>query len=60
MTVFENMAFGFKVHGFLVSEVNKRVEDIAQLLGIEHLLARKPRMLSGGQRQRVALAEQLL
>jgi multiple sugar transport system ATP-binding protein len=55
MTVRENIGFGLKVRKMDKTEINKRVEEAAALLGIEPLLERRPRELSGGQRQRVAL-----
>jgi multiple sugar transport system ATP-binding protein len=55
MTVRENIGFGLKVRKMAKEEINRRVEEAAQLLGIERLLNRRPRELSGGQRQRVAL-----
>jgi multiple sugar transport system ATP-binding protein len=55
MSVYDNMAFGLKMRKFDKSEIKKRVENAANILGITDHLLRKPRMLSGGQRQRVAL-----
>ena len=55
MSVRENMAFGLKLRKFSQSEINKRVNDAAKILGLTEYLERKPRALSGGQRQRVAL-----
>lgn len=60
MTVYENMAFGLKMRGFKRSEIEKRVHQAAQILGIDRLLKRKPRELSGGQRQRVALGRSIV
>src|SRR5438094_89273 len=54
MTVYDNMAFGLKMRKFPKPEIQKRVKDAAEILGIQDLLKRKPRQLSGGQRQRVA------
>ena len=51
MTVYDNMAFGLKMRKFPKAEIQKRVQDAADLLGIPELLKRKPRQLSGGQRQ---------
>src|SRR5881409_2149045 len=56
MTVYDNMAFGLKMRKFPKAEIQKRVRDAAEILGIQDLLKRKPRQLSGGQRQRVAVA----
>jgi len=55
MTVRENIGFGLKVRGMPKAEIDRRVQEAAQILGIEALLDRRPRALSGGQRQRVAL-----
>jgi multiple sugar transport system ATP-binding protein len=60
MTVYENMAFGLKLRKVPKGEIQKRVGDAAQLLGIEALLSRKPKQLSGGQRQRVALGRAIV
>jgi len=55
MTAFDNMAFGLRAKGVPKKEIQERVTEAAKLLGIEHLLNRKPRQLSGGEMQRVAL-----
>src|SRR3954462_14358127 len=55
MSVYDNMAFGLKMRKFDKSEIQPRVREAADMLGIGELLLRKPRQLSGGQRQRVAL-----
>lgn len=60
MNVYENIAFGLKMRKCPKKEVNKRVENVAKLLGIEQLLARKPQALSGGQRQRVAVGRAIV
>ncbi len=60
MTVFDNMAFGLKLRKFPKQEIKRRVEESAEILGIEHLLKRKPRELSGGQRQRVAVGRAIV
>src|SRR5206468_4514657 len=49
MTVYDNMAFGLKMRKFPKPEIDKRVREAAQMLGIQDLLSRKPRQLSGGQ-----------
>lgn len=59
MNVAENMGFSLTLQKRSPSEVQNRVKEIAHLLQIEHLLARKPKELSGGQRQRVALGRAL-
>src|SRR5215467_2477764 len=60
MSVYDNMAFGLKMRKFERSEIAKRVQEAAGILGIETLLKRKPRQLSGGQRQRVALGRAIV
>ena len=60
MSVYDNMAFGLKMRKFDKGEIAKRVQDAAEILGIEQLLKRKPRQLSGGQRQRVALGRAIV
>src|SRR6201994_1398069 len=55
MSVYDNMAFGLKMRKFDKADIAKRVQEAAEILGIEGLLQRKPRQLSGGQRQRGAL-----
>ena len=60
MTVFDNMAFGLKLRKVPKEDIKRRVEEAAQILGIEHLLKRKPRELSGGQRQRVAVGRAIV
>lgn len=60
MTVYDNMAFGLKLRKTPKQEIKRRVEEAAQILGIEQLLDRKPRQLSGGQRQRVAVGRAIV
>ena len=60
MSVFDNMAFGLKLRKVSKDQIEKRVHEAAQILGIEHLLKRKPRELSGGQRQRVAVGRAIV
>jgi multiple sugar transport system ATP-binding protein len=60
MSVYDNMAFGLKMRKFDKAEIAKRVQEAAEILGIEQLLKRKPRQLSGGQRQRVALGRAIV
>ena len=60
MSVYDNMAFGLKLRKFPKAEIKKRVQDAAQILGIEELLERKPKALSGGQRQRVAVGRAIV
>ncbi|KHD88621.1 MAG: histidinol phosphatase [Bdellovibrio sp. ArHS] len=59
MNVAENMGFAMKLQKKPKDEIHKRVQEIAELLQISHLLERKPKELSGGQRQRVALGRAL-
>jgi multiple sugar transport system ATP-binding protein len=60
MSVYDNMAFGLKMRKFGRDEIGKRVRQAAEILGIQSLLARRPRQLSGGQRQRVALGRAIV
>jgi multiple sugar transport system ATP-binding protein len=60
MSVYDNMAFGLKMRKFEKPEIAKRVQEAAEILGIQQLLHRKPRQLSGGQRQRVALGRAIV
>jgi multiple sugar transport system ATP-binding protein len=60
MTVYENMAFGLKLRGMPKSEIDQLVREAAEILGISHLLERRPKALSGGQRQRVALGRAIV
>jgi sn-glycerol 3-phosphate transport system ATP-binding protein len=60
MSVFDNMAYGLRIRGLPRAEVRRRVEEAANLLGLNDLLGRKPRQLSGGQRQRVAMGRAIV
>ncbi|MCH8825225.1 MAG: sn-glycerol-3-phosphate ABC transporter ATP-binding protein UgpC [Planctomycetes bacterium] len=60
MTVFKNMAFGLKMRKVAKKEINQRVHQTAQMLGITDLLDRKPHALSGGQQQRVAVGRAIV
>lgn len=60
MTVYENIAFPLKNFGYKKHEIEKKVNEVAKLLGLEKLLDRKPRELSGGQKQRVALGRAIV
>ncbi len=60
MNVYDNLAFGLKMRKFPKAEMDRRVKEAAASLGIEALLARKPKQLSGGQRQRVALGRAIV
>jgi len=60
MNVYDNIGFGLKMRKNPKEEINKRVNEAAEILGIQNLLDRKPRQLSGGQRQRVALGRAIV
>jgi multiple sugar transport system ATP-binding protein len=60
MTVYENMAFGLKLRKYPKAEIEKRVRQAAEILGITTLLDRLPKALSGGQRQRVAVGRAIV
>lgn len=60
MTVSQNLGFGLRMRGIANPEIQQKVQETAHLLGIGHLLDRKPRQLSGGQRQRVAMGRALV
>ncbi|MFQ6118854.1 MAG: ABC transporter ATP-binding protein [Methanosarcinales archaeon] len=58
--VYDNIAFPLKIKKYPKEEIKEKVEKVAELLGIQNLLNRKPRELSGGQRQRVALGRAIV
>ena len=60
MTVYKNMAFSLKMRKVPKDEIDRTVRATAAILGIAHLLDRKPRALSGGERQRVALGRAMV
>ena len=60
MSVRQNLGYGLKVRRTPKSEIRKRVDEIAELLGLAELLERKPAQLSGGQRQRVAMGRAIV
>ena len=60
MTVYKNMAFGLILRKYPKKEIRQRVQDAAEILGIQELLDRKPKALSGGQRQRVAVGRAIV
>jgi multiple sugar transport system ATP-binding protein len=60
MTVQENMSFSLEMRKRPKEEIKMRVHEAAEILGIENLLARKPKQLSGGQRQRVAVGRAIV
>jgi multiple sugar transport system ATP-binding protein len=55
MSVYDNIAFGLKLRGMPKTEIERRVNEVGEMLGLQKLLKRKPKELSGGQRQRVAV-----
>ncbi|MGN0335291.1 MAG: ABC transporter ATP-binding protein [Lachnospiraceae bacterium] len=60
MTVYENMAFPLKLQKMDKAEIDKKVREAAEILGITQYLERKPKALSGGQRQRVAIGRAIV
>ncbi|MEL6759231.1 MAG: sn-glycerol-3-phosphate ABC transporter ATP-binding protein UgpC [Myxococcota bacterium] len=60
MTVRDNISFGLRLRKIESTEIAKRVEDAANILGLDGLLERKPKQLSGGQRQRVAMGRAIV
>jgi multiple sugar transport system ATP-binding protein len=60
MTVYENMAFGLKLHRVGKADIRSRVLSAAKMLELDDLLKRKPSQLSGGQRQRVAMGRAIV
>ena len=60
MTVYENMAFSLKLKKVPKQEIDKKVREAAEILGITEYLDRKPKALSGGQRQRVAIGRAIV
>lgn len=60
MTVYDNMAFGLKLRKYSKADIDKRVKEAAEILGLTEFLQRKPADLSGGQRQRVAMGRAIV
>lgn len=60
MTVYENMAFGLRLRKLPNEEIDAAVKQASELLGLNHLLYRRPKELSGGQRQRVAMGRAIV
>ncbi|WP_243370989.1 ABC transporter ATP-binding protein [Microvirga solisilvae] len=60
LNVAENIVFGLKVRGVGRAERDERLKKVADIVGLSHLLERKPSQLSGGQRQRVALGRAII
>ncbi|MDZ8238973.1 MAG: ABC transporter ATP-binding protein [Nostoc sp. ChiQUE01a] len=60
MTVYENLASGLKLRKVPSAEIQQRVAEVAEVLGLQELMNRKPGQMSGGQRQRVAVGRALV
>jgi multiple sugar transport system ATP-binding protein len=60
MSVEGNLGYGLRMRKMDKNDIKQRVGDVAQLLGLENLLGRKPAALSGGQRQRVAMGRAIV
>ncbi|HOK08126.1 MAG TPA: sn-glycerol-3-phosphate ABC transporter ATP-binding protein UgpC [Candidatus Hydrogenedens sp.] len=60
MSVYKNMAFGLMLRGVPKQEIDRRVREAAEILGLTNYLEAKPRVLSGGQRQRVAVGRAIV
>jgi multiple sugar transport system ATP-binding protein len=60
MSVRQNLGYGLKARGTPKPEIAQRVDAVAELLGLEQLLERRPAQLSGGQRQRVAMGRAIV
>ncbi|MCX8064067.1 MAG: sn-glycerol-3-phosphate ABC transporter ATP-binding protein UgpC [Candidatus Hydrogenedentes bacterium] len=60
MTVYKNMAFGLMLRGMSKAEIDRRVREAAEILGLTEYLNCRPRVLSGGQRQRVAVGRAIV
>ncbi len=60
LSVYQNMAFGLRLHHEPKPEIDRRVREAARILQLEELLQRKPKQLSGGQRQRVAMGRAIV
>ena len=60
MNIYENMAFGLKLRHYPKKEIDRRVHEAAEILGLADRLKRKPKELSGGERQRVAVGRAIV
>ncbi len=60
MDVYNNMAFALKLRNYTKTDIDKRVKDAAEILGITHLVNRKPKDISGGERQRAAVGRAIV
>ena len=60
MNIYDNIAFSLQVRKVPKKEIDKKVHQVAELLGLENLLKQRPKNLSGGQRQRVAIGNAII
>ena len=60
MNVYKNLAIGLKLRRFAREEIDRRVREAADILGLNDYLDRKPAALSGGERQRVAMGRAIV
>lgn len=60
MSVYENIAFGLRRLKVPAAEIDRRVREVARVLGLDAFLDRKPRAMSGGQQQRAAIARAMI
>ena len=60
MSVADNLAFGLRMRGYQKSGIEEKIQSVAKMLELSHLLKRKPKELSGGQQQRVALGRAII
>ncbi len=60
LTIYENIAFPLRLMHTPQPEIDKRVREVAKIVGVSEMLTRKPKQLSGGQQQRVAIGRTLV
>ncbi len=60
MDVYENVSFGLRLRKYDKDEIDRRVEQAAEIVQLEGMLDREPTELSGGQQQRVAIARAIV
>ncbi|MDD3296714.1 MAG: sn-glycerol-3-phosphate ABC transporter ATP-binding protein UgpC [Candidatus Omnitrophica bacterium] len=60
MNAYSNMAFALKLRNYSKADIDSRVKEAAQILGIGHLMDRRPKEISGGERQRVAVGRAIV
>jgi iron(III) transport system ATP-binding protein len=60
MSVYNNVAYGLKIHREKKADIRRRVEEALRLVGLTGMASRSPAQLSGGQQQRVSLARSLI